>query len=376
MADSPYQAYRSLIEREEIRADRSQARAARALDALGRALADYAPQMGKEGWLARLTRGRRTLAPPQGLYMWGGVGRGKTMLMDLFFEHAPVEARKHLHFHAFMQEVHKRVHTYREAQKAGKVPALADPLVPLARIITDQAWLLCFDELHVTDIVDAMIVGRLFQALFERGVVIVTTSNRPPRDLYKNGLQRDRFLPFIDLIEARLDVLELDAGTDYRLERMRTMTAYLSPVGPETDRELQRDFERLTVGAEPVRGRIHLQGRILEIPRIAEGVAFAGFHDLCEQPLGPGDYLAIASRYHTLVMSGIPRMGPAKRNEAKRFTTLIDALYEAKVNLLCSADAPPQELYVEGDGAFEFQRTVSRLHEMQSEAYMALPHGG
>ena len=263
-----------------------------------------------------------------------------------------------------MLEVHDRVHRFREAAKAGKVAAEADPLPALAKIIADRAWLLCFDEFHVTDIADAMILGRLFEALFEAGVVIVTTSNRPPRDLYKDGLQRDRFQPFIAMIEEKLDVLELDAGVDYRLEAMRGMTVYSTPIGPESEAELADDFRRLTVGAEARPDHFTVQGRDVLIAQAAEGAAMATFADLCGAP-----------RYHTLVLSGIPRLGPESRNAAKRFVILIDALYDHKVNFICSAAAPPTEIYPAGDGAFEFERTVSRLIEMQSEAYMALPHG-
>jgi cell division protein ZapE len=375
MADGPIHAYRALLRSGAIKPDPCQELAAEKLQLLHRALGPYAEQMGKGGWKARLGLGRKVLPVPRGLYFYGGVGRGKTMLMDIFYESSTIEARKHVHFHAFMLEVHDRVHRFREAAKAGKVAAEADPLPALAKIIADRAWLLCFDEFHVTDIADAMILGRLFEALFEAGVIIVTTSNRPPRDLYKDGLQRERFQPFIAMIEEKLDVLELDAGVDYRLEAMRGMTVYSTPIGPESEAELADDFRRLTVGAEARPDHFTVQGRDVSIALAAEGAAMATFADLCEAPLGPADFLAIASRYHTLVLSGIPRLGPESRNAAKRFVTLIDALYDHKVNFICSAAAPPTEIYPAGDGAFEFERTVSRLIEMQSEAYMALPHG-
>ena len=344
------------------------------LQGLHEALAQYSDQMGKQGWMARLRLGRNKKTPPPGLYLWGGVGRGKSMLMDMFFDVAPVEDRKRVHFHAFMQEVHKRMHSFREAVKAGKAPESTDPLVALSRVITDQAWLLCFDEFHVTDIADAMILARLFEALFEAGVVVVATSNRHPKDLYKDGLQRDTFLPFIDMLGEKLDVLELEAGIDYRLDRLKTMEVFLTPVNAETDAKLEQDFHSLSIGGQPRPVTLNVQGREVEIPKVAEGVAMADFSDLCEKPLGAGDYLAIAESFHTLLLRGIPKLGPDKRNEAKRFVTLIDALYESKVNLICSAEAPPEELYTEGDGAFEFERTVSRLMEMQSEEYMEIPH--
>jgi cell division protein ZapE len=371
MTAGPRLAYQQLLDKGAIQPDPMQVRAIERLHALHEALTPYAQQMGKEGWLARLKLGKRRPSSPKGLYLYGGVGRGKTMLMDLFFEHAGVDSRKRVHFHSFMLEVHERVHRFRQAVKAGKVPESSDPLKALAKVIVDRAWLLCFDEFHVTNIADAMILGRLFEALFEHGVIVVTTSNRKPRDLYMGGLQREMFEPFIDLIETKLDVFELDAGIDYRLERMRAMKTYLTPLGADTDARMREAFLGLTVGSEAKSSRILVQGRDIEIPLAAEGVAMLNFADLCEKPLGAADYLAIANRYHTVVLSGIPRLGPTRHNEAKRFVTLIDTLYEYKVNLVCSAEAPPDQLYSEGIGVFEFQRTVSRLIEMQSEEYIS-----
>jgi len=372
----PKQAYQALVDSGDIKPDATQAGAIDELQALHKALGAYAVQMGKKNWMTRLRLGRNRMPPPRGMYVWGGVGRGKSMLMDLFYDCVPIEARKRVHFHSFMQEVHKRVHSFRQAVLAKKAPESSDPLVALSRVITDQAWLLCFDEFHVTDIADAVILGRLFEALFEEGVVVVATSNRAPKDLYKGGLQRELFLPFISLIEDKLEVFELDAGIDYRLDRLKTMEVFLTPADAEADRRLERDFKSLSTGFSPCPVTLQVQGRKIDIPLAAEGVAMVSFKDLCERPLGAADYLAIAECFHTLLLRGIPRLGPEKRNEAKRFVTLIDALYEAKVNLICSAEAPAEALYIEGDGAFEFQRTVSRLMEMRSADYMALPHAG
>lgn len=370
----PRDAYNTLIGNGDLHADPRQAFAMERLQVLHQSLETYGQQMGATGWRARLSFRGGKKPPPKGIYMWGGVGRGKSMLMDLFYENSSIDDRKHIHFHAFMQEVHRRIHSYRKAQKAGAVKSQKDPLVSLSRIIVDQAWLLCFDEFHVTDIADAMILGRLFEALCEAGVVVVATSNRPPDDLYKDGLQREAFLPFIDLIKANMEVIELDSPTDYRLERIRAMDIYLTPCDDRSTEKLNADFDRLTVGSTPVPITLKVQGRDIPFPKTAEGVAITDFSSLCEQPLGPGDYLAIAGRFHTIILADIPQLGAERRNEAKRFVTLIDSLYEAKVNLICSAAALPQDLYTKGDGVFEFERTVSRLMEMQSPEYISLEH--
>ncbi|MEQ8320172.1 MAG: cell division protein ZapE [Rhodospirillales bacterium] len=371
---SPQRAYQDLVSSGKINADPAQARAMALLNTLGEDLLSYSNQMGKQGWAARLGLGGKKQKPPKGLYLWGGVGRGKSMIMDLFFDHVPIENKQRVHFHAFMQEVHRRIHAFREAQKAGKVSDGKDPVPALARVIHERAWLLCFDEFHVTDIADAMILGRLFEAFFDLGMVVVTTSNRHPKDLYKDGLQRERFLPFIDLIQDRMNVYEVSAVRDYRLERLQGMEAYITPNGVKASSKLEQDFESLTIGAQPRPMGLDVNGRVVEIPRTAEGVAIMDFADMCAKPLGPGDYLAVARRFHTVILKDIPKLGPHNRDVAKRFVTLVDALYEAKTNLICSAAVAPNELYAEGDGAFEFERTVSRLMEMQSVDYISLPH--
>ncbi|MEE8351911.1 MAG: cell division protein ZapE [Rhodospirillales bacterium] len=370
----PLEAYQTLLDAGEIKSDPAQQAAMERLQTLHGRLGEYAQQVGKKSWKTRLKLGRNKKPVPRGVYMWGGVGRGKSMLMDLFFGTTTIENRQRVHFHAFMQEVHNRLHSFRDAVKAGQVDEKSDPLVALARVITDQAWLLCFDEFHITDIADAMILGRLFEALFDAGVVVVATSNRRPQGLYKDGLQRDQFLPFIDMIENKLDVLELDSGIDYRLDRLKNMETFLTPADSAADEKMDADFHDLSIGGHPRPVTVHVQGRKITIPKEAEGVAMADFADLCEENLGPADYLVIAANFHTLILRHIPKLGPDNRNAAKRFTTLIDALYEARVNFICSADVPATELYTEGDGAFEFERTVSRLMEMQSADYMAQPH--
>lgn len=370
----PIDAYHDLISNGSIRIDPAQQIAMERLQKLHLELDDYAQQMGSSGWRNRLKVFGKQKTQPKGVYLWGDVGRGKSMLMELFYSNCDVGARKHIHFHAFMQEVHRRMHSYRKAQEAGNVSGDKDPLKSLAKVIVDQAWLLCFDEFYVTDITDAMILGRLFEALINAGVVIVATSNRPPKDLYKDGLQRELFLPFIDLIEQKMDVIELNSPTDYRLERIRAMDTFVTPNGPEADAILEKCFRELSIGAEPEPMSLQVQGREILFPKTAEGVAYCNFSTLCDQPLGPADYLAIAARFHTVILADIPRMGPSRRDVAKRFLILVETLYEAKVNLICSAEAPAEKLYTEGDGAFEFERTVSRLMEMQSPDYIALPH--
>jgi cell division protein ZapE len=362
----PLTAYRALRQAGKLDPDPAQLLAAEKLESLSRALAGYRPSNGG-GWKARLGLARQRETPPQGLYLFGEAGRGKSMLMDLFFEHAAVERKRRVHFHAFMLEVHTRVHRFRQANDG-------DPIAPIARDMATDAWLLCFDEFHVTDIADAMILGRLFQGFFEAGVVVVATSNFAPDALYRNGLQRELFLPFIALIKEKLDILQLEGGIDWRRRRLKDMRLYHTPLGPEATAALEAAFATLTEGAEPRLESLIVQGRMLEIPRAAKGVAFCSFAELCQAPLGPGDFLAIARHFRTMILDGIPVLTPDRRNEARRLVTLIDELYEHRVHLVCAAEAEPDALCPEGEVAELFKRAASRLIEMQTRDYLELEH--
>jgi cell division protein ZapE len=369
MSPGPLALYRERRRAGALAPDPAQALAAEKLESLARALAGYRPRSTNGGsWLSRFGLKPAAPPPPQGLYIYGEVGRGKSMLMDLFFETVAVERKRRVHFHAFMQEIHGRLHALRGAGETSDIIAAA------ADEVADTAWLLCFDEFHVNNIADAMILGRLFEALFARGVVIVATSNVAPDRLYERGLQRELFLPFIALIKERLDVLALDGPTDWRRARIRGMKVYYVPLGPAADAALDAAFRTLTDGEPGAPDTLTVQGRTLPVPKAARGVARFTFADLCARPLGAADYLALATHFHTLILSDIPRIGPDRRDLAIRFTTLIDSLYEHRVNLVCSAEALPDELYPEGEGAFEFKRTASRLIEMQSEAYQSAEH--
>jgi cell division protein ZapE len=369
MTGGPLAAYRALVDAGNVKPDPAQLLAAEKLQSLYHALRGYRPG-GGNGWRARLGLARqRGEAPPQGLYIFGAVGRGKSMLMDLFFDGAPVAAKRRVHFHAFMLEVHDTLHAWRRAEGA-----VADPLPRLAAKIAAETWLLCFDEFLVENIADAMILGRLFEGLFEAGVVVVATGNTAPRDLYRDGLQRDRFLPFLDLLARRLDVLELDGPVDYRRDSLAGLALYHAPLGPAAERALEEAFARLTGGVPAAPRTLHVLGRTLAVPKSVLGVAMFSFTELCERPLGAADYQALARAFHTLVIAGVPQLAPARRNEAKRFLTLVDTLYEHGVKLVVSAAGPPDSLYPAGDGAAAFQRAVSRILEMQGEAYLAEPH--
>jgi cell division protein ZapE len=366
--------YQSLVSSGAIEADPAQARAAEAFAALEQRLSSYKPAR-KSGLLGRLFADKNG-GPPRGLYVHGEVGRGKTMLMDLFFQQSPVEHKRRAHFHEFMAEVHERIYGFRQSIARGEM-ADGDVMALTAAAIFEQAWLLCFDEFHVTDIADAMILGRLFAKLFELGTVVVATSNVAPDDLYKGGLNRALFLPFIAQIEDHMDVLRLDARTDFRLEKLAGVKMWLVPVDREADAALDRAWARMT-GSAPCKSRdISIKGRTLHVPCSAHGVARFTFSDICEKPLAASDYLRLARDYHTLLIDHIPVMDYAERNAAKRFIALIDTLYDNAVKLMASAAADPVSLYVAADGveANEFKRTSSRLIDMSSESYLALPHG-
>jgi cell division protein ZapE len=359
-------AYDALIAANELKPDPAQARAVVALDRL-------AASLGNGGGLLARLFGRKSDGPA-GAYLWGGVGRGKSMLMDLAFDHIDIEPKRRAHFHEFMLETHERLRKARESEEG-------DPLEPVAEQIADEAKLLCFDEMQVTNPADAMILSRLFGKLLEQGVKVVTTSNRPPRDLYKGGLNRELFFPFIELIEQRMLVVEVNGPNDYRLDRLTGVDVWHVPNGPEATADLSRAFFQLTDYPVEDRAKVPAEdidvggGRKLHVPKSLKGVAVFSFKRLCGEARGAADYLAIARRYHTVIIVGIPVMGPEMRNEAARFVTLIDALYEHKVKLLAAADAEPEGLYAAGDGSFEFQRTVSRLEEMRSAEYLAEGHG-
>ena len=369
-AQTPLAVWRARVADGHLTHDPAQALAAEKLNSLHQAMKGYEP--GQAGsWLSRFGLGNRPFRsgapePPRGLYLFGGVGRGKSMLMDLFFDAAPVARKRRVHFHEFMLEIQDRLH---ERRGAGRV----DDLLPaVAGDIADDAWLLCFDELHVIDIADAMILSRLCEALFERGAIVVATSNWPPDRLYEGGLQRQLFLPFIELLKERLDVLHLEAVRDYRLARLMTMQVWRTPLGPAATRALDTAFEALTDGAEASPARLTVKGRTVPVPLAARGVARFHFDDLCRAALAAADYIAIANAYRTVLIDGIPRLEPEEKSAPKRFTILIDTLYERKVKLLASAAGAPQDLYRGRAHAMEFQRTVSRLMEMQSQEYLEL----
>lgn len=366
--------YQTLIGTGRFERDPAQQAVIERLDALASRLEGYRPakKAGALGWLFAA----RPSEPICGLYVWGPVGRGKTMLMDMFFETAQVQRKRRVHFHSFMADVHARIHAWRQERKAGAVNG-EEPIAPVAEALASEAWLLCFDEFTVTDIADAMILGRLFAALFEHGVVVVATSNVDPDDLYKDGLNRALFLPFLELLRRHMEVVRLEARTDFRLEKLRDSSVYYVPADDAARQALSHAFESLTGRLHGSPATLRVLGHPVAVPEVAGNVARFAFADLCDKPLGATDFLAIARAFHTIVMDDIPVIQASQRNEAKRFINLVDALYDRHVKLIASAAAEPPDLYL-GRGnreAFEFERTASRLIEMRSPEYLAMPHG-
>lgn len=368
MADdkkTPLERYSDMVDRGELQPDAAQSRIAHFFDDLyQRICAPGFFAMPHYRVLQYLFR-RPDEKQGRGMYLWGDVGRGKSMLMDLFYVSIPLSAKRRVHFHRFMLEVHTRIHELRQGNQRG------DPLMVVAKEIAERYRVLCFDEFQIHDIADAMILSRLFTALFNQRMIIVFTSNRPPEELYNNGLQRERFLPFIQLLKQRVKVVELAAQEDYRRSRMASLSqVYSYPLGAAAERFLRSTFAALTSGGKVGALNIEVQGRTIHVQQACRDMAYFEFQQLCGQPLGAADYLALAGFFRIFLIGSIPRMGPEMRNEAKRFTTLIDVLYEQRAMLICTAETSPEQLYAMGDGSFEFERTISRLIEMQSADYL------
>lgn len=366
---APLEAYRALLASGRLRPDASQQVLAEKLEALFLALSATNSGGRKRGLFSKSP----SAVLPKGLYIWGEVGRGKSLLMDLFFDCLVEPKKRRIHFHAFMLEVHARIHHWRKQNQKSRKDT--DPVAHIAREIAQETRVLCLDEMQVSDVADATILSRLFSALFSHGVVVIFTSNRPPESLYQGGLQRELFLKFIDLVNATLQVLHLAGSEDYRLSQMKALKQiYFYPLGSDSNQRMEALFRLLSEG-QPVENKmLEVQGRQLPVSRCVKDMAWFSFDELCGQARGAADYIALCRIFRTLFLTGVPRMHPEKRNEAKRFVTLVDAMYEHKVKAIIGADATPEALYPAGDGSFEFERTVSRLIEMQSETYLALPH--
>jgi len=376
MANSVTAQYAAGVAAGHVESDEAQLAVLQLMARLETRIAEYrlARKSSSLGWL--FASRERTLPRIKGIYIYGDVGRGKTMLMDLFFETSPVARKRRAHFHEFMLDVHERVHAVRQEMKRGQHEG-EEPIRLVADALADQAWLLCFDEFHVTDIADAMILARLFSRLFEHGVVVVATSNVAPQELYKDGLNRTLFVPFIHTLETHLDIVRLDARTDFRLEKLTGLPVWYAPADAAADLRLDEAWRRLIGGHRGAPQDLAVRGRSVRVPRAFMGVARFSFHDLCEQPLAAADYLRIAREYHTIVLDHVPVMTYDNRNAAKRFIILIDTLYDHNVKLIASAAAGPDALYRADEGfeVGEFRRTASRLIEMRSQAYLAQPHG-
>ncbi len=364
--------YRALVTRDALQEDEAQIELA---DRLDHVLSEISAKRLRSkssslGWLFA----RKKNGPPKirGLYIYGSVGRGKTMLMDLFYKLVPAQKKRRVHFHAFMADVHDRINAHRRAHKRGETPE-ADPMPPVAEQLIAEAWVLCFDEFSVTDITDAMILSRLFEQLFSRGCVLIATSNVEPDDLYRDGLNRQLFLPFIDLLKNEVDIFNLDARTDYRLEKLRKLPVYLHPLNDETRIAFAKTWKEVTAGEQMRQDTVEVMGRRLTVPLAADGVARFSFDELCRQPLGARDYLAFTARYHTIFIENVPVLDQTMRNEAKRFINLVDALYDSGTRIYMTAAADPEDLFRSGRGTegFEFARTASRLFEMQSLDYVS-----
>lgn len=364
--------YEILVRAGDIKADPKQAAIVQSLDEVLYYVSTrrMASKSSALGWL--FAKKYKPEEAVKGLYIHGSVGRGKTMLMDMFFKLAPAKHKRRIHFNDFMADVHNRIHAHRQKFKAGETKE-KDPVPPVAADLYDEAWVLCFDEFSVTDIADAMILYRLFEQLFAKGCVLIATSNVAPDNLYKDGLNRSLFLPFVDILKNYVDVLDLDSPTDYRLEKTNQLPVYITPLGAEADKLMDEAWQQSTAGKQVLDDvTIEVKGRQIPVPLSGGGSARFSFDDLCAKPLGASDYIAIAKEYHTIILDRVPQLGNEKRNEAKRFIMLIDTLYDKKLRLFISADASADNLYSDSNGteAFEFARTASRLFEMQSVDYL------